>query len=349
MTSKNRKQPVTLKDVAEAVGYSVNTVSRALREKDDISKKTRERIKHTAIELGYISNAAATSLRLGYTSTIAVILGDISNPHFAIIMKEIEDRAGKLGYTSFLLSTNEDEAQELRAIQSAVNKNVDGIILCPTQKSERNIAYVKATGVPFVLIGRHFHQIETDYVVCDDELGGYQATKFLLENGHRDILILTGPSYISSAQERLSGYCKALNEYGVPVRDNLILETAVTSGSNKNILSKLAQKEVRYSAIFAFSDLLAWEAWTYLEQLGKRVPEDCSLVGFDYIQSRIPLPFQLSTISSHKFKMSVAAVDLLIEQITKKDERNTASSVVITTELVKGNTVRNIASSKDKQ
>lgn len=348
MTSENRKQVITLKDVAEAVGYSVNTVSRALREKDDIAKETREYIKQVAIELGYISNAAATSLRLGYTNTIAVILGDISNPHFAIIMKEVEDRAAKLGYTSFLLSTNEDEEQESRAIQSAVNKNVDGIIICPTQKSEKNIAYLKSTGVPFVLIGRRYHQITTDYVVCDDELGGYQATKFLLENGHRDILILTGPSYISSAQERLTGYCKALKEYGVPVRDDLILETAVTSGNNSTILSGLAQKGVRYSAIFAFSDLLAWEAWSYLEQIGKHVPEDCSLVGFDYIQSRIPLPIQLCTISSHKFKMSVAAVDLLIERMKKKNEASEGKAVVIATELIQGNTVMKIDATKDK-
>lgn len=339
MAFRNGKQVVTLKDVAEAVGYSVNTVSRALRGKDDIAKETRDRIKQTALELGYINNAVASSLRLGYTNTIAVILGDISNPHFSIITKEVEERARKLGYTTFLLSTNEDEELELKAIQSALNKNVDGIILCPTQKSERNIEFLISSGVPFVLIGRHFDSIETEYVVCDDELGGYQATRYLLELGHRDILMLNGPSYISSSKERFAGYCRALQEFGLPVRPELVCESAVTCGRNSEVLRRLDEEGINYSAIFAFSDLLAWEAWSYQMSIGKRVPEDCSIIGFDHIQSRLVLPFNLTSICSHKFRMSAAAVDLLVDQMRAEEPSNQKKIVVIKTELTEGDSV----------
>ena len=338
MAIKKGKQAVTLKDVAEAVGYSINTVSRALREKEDIAKETRERIQKIALELGYVNNALATSLRLGYTKTIAVILGDISNPLFAIIMKEVEDHAGRSGYSSFLLNTNEDAETEYKAIQTAINKNVDGIILCPTQKSEDNIIFLKNSGIPFVLIGRHFQTIDTDYVGSNDELGGYQATKHLIEHGHRNILMLNGPVYISSAAERLSGYYRALSEFGIPVRKELICETSVTSGKNKELLQQLDNAGITYSAIFAFSDLLAWEAWSYLAESGKKVPRDCSLIGFDHIQSRLPVPFQLSTIDSQKKQMSIAAVELLLEQIHNENERTVRSSI-LDTSLVFGETV----------
>lgn len=336
MALRNGKQTVTLKDVAEAVGYSVNTVSRALRGKDDIAKATRDRIKQTAIELGYINNAAASSLRLGYTNTIAVILGDISNPHFSIITKEVEERARKLGYATFLLSTNEDEDLEFNAIQLALNKNVDGIILCPAQKSRKNVDFLISTRVPFVLIGRHFDNVETDYVVCDDEMGGYQATKYLIEQGHRDILMLNGPSYISSSNERYAGYCRALSEYGIPIRTELVCESDVTCGRNGETLRKLDEAGIHYSAIFAFSDLLAWEAWTYQISSGRKVPENCSIVGFDHIQSRLTLPFNLASICSHKFRMSVAAVDLLVDQMKAEETPYQKRGIVIETELVEG-------------
>ena len=103
-----KKTAVTLKDIAKQTGYSVNTVSRALRDKDDIAQETKDRIKQIALEMGHVNNTLAASLRLGYTRTVAVILGDISNPHFAVMMKEIEAHARQYGYSSILINTNED-------------------------------------------------------------------------------------------------------------------------------------------------------------------------------------------------------------------------------------------------
>ena len=152
------KSPVTLKDLAAALGYSINTVSRALRDKEDIAPATRERIQRTAREMGYINNTLAASLRLGYTNTIAVILGDVSNAHFAIMMKEIEAYARANGYVSFLLNTDEDSELERKAIQTALNKNVDGIIWCPAQSDGENLALLRETGIPFVLIGLYLQR-----------------------------------------------------------------------------------------------------------------------------------------------------------------------------------------------
>ncbi len=338
MKKDYNRQSATLKDIAQKTGYSINTVSRALRDKDDIGLETREKIKQIAQQMGYINNMIASSLRLGYTNTIAVLLGDVSNPHFAIMMKEIEEHARQLGYFSFLINTNEDDKVEFEAIQSALNKNVDGIIICPTQQSDKNIQYLKETGIPFVLIGRHFKSVKTDYVICNDEMGGYQATRYLLEKGHRNILMLNGPSYISSAEERLLGYRKAHKDCGVPVNEDLIREVGITSGGCASVLNDLLQKRINSTAIFAFSDMIAWDMWSGFYQHHIQVPKEISLIGFDNIQSRLALPFRLNSVSSYKAQMSIAAVDIL-EQKMRGEQEDTYSTVFIDTKLADGDTV----------
>ncbi|MCI9142884.1 MAG: LacI family transcriptional regulator [Lachnospiraceae bacterium] len=329
-----KKKAVTIKDIAERTGFSANTVSRALRNKEDISIETREKIHEIAKQMGYVNNTLAASLRLGYTNTIAVILGDVSNPHFAIMMKEIEIHARGHGYASFLLNTNEDEELEFAAIKAALEKNVDGIIICPTQKSEKNLEFLRKSGVPFVLIGRR----HPDYnnVVCNDEQGGYLATKALLEAGHERILLLLGPTYISSARERLEGYRRAYREAGIPVFEQLIREVEVTSQNVQDVLTQLEKEGETYTAIFAFSDMLAWSAWNCLSRQGKSVPKDCSLVGFDNIQSRMSLPFALTSIKSYKGRMSTETVELLVRQIRGNEE---TEQMVIDTALAEGETI----------
>jgi LacI family transcriptional regulator len=343
--NKIARQPVTLKDIARLTGYSVNTISRALRDKADISPETRELIKDVSTRMGYINNALASSLRLGHTNMIAVILGDVSNPHFSIEMKEIEHYARGRGYSSFLLNTNEKAGMEREAIQSALNKNVDGIIICPSQQDGDNIRYLMRIGIPFIQIGRYFENLSAPYVISNDELGGYQATRYLIENGHRDILMLNGPSYISSARERLAGYKRALEEARIPLRPELIREISITEGCSR-VLAGILRENIRFTAIFAFSDMIAWDAWTCLRRQGFAIPADYSLIGFDNIQSRLAIPFQLSTISTSKRRISNAAVDCLVcimrgEQASH-EECDDFCRHVIDTELVAGETVRAI-------
>lgn len=334
---KKKRATVTLKDIAEKTGYSINTVSRALRDKDDIAIETRMMIQKLALDMGHVSNTLAASLRLGYTNTIAVILGDISNPHFSIMMKEIGGHAWEEGYTSILFSTNEDEELELAAIQSALNKNVDGIIICPAQKTPDNLNYLKESGIPFVLIGRRDEAYS--YVVCNDELGGFQATRELLMAGHRNILLLHGAAYISSARERLDGYYRAFCEMGIPVNERLIRQVPIVSDGCEAVLAELEREGQEYTAIFAFSDMLAWEAWCCLSSRGKLVPKDCSIIGFDHIESRLKLPLALTSVSSYKGRMSVEAVDILAAQIQGQVE---CRQVVIDTGIAVGDTVRTL-------
>jgi len=309
---------ITMKDIASKTGFTVNTVSRALSNKSDISEETKKQIKEAANEMGYIGNSIAGALRSGSTKTISIILGDISNPMFAILVKEMEVSLREQGYNAMILNTEESYILEEQAILSSLSKNVDGIIICPTQKDDSNIKLLKLNKIPFVLIGRRFVEDTYDYVVVDDKKGGYLATKHLIDNGYKRILSLNGPQYISSAKERLEGYRRALVESNIEPELSLSKEVNITSGNCYEIIKKTIQDGVSFDAVFAFNDLLAWEAIFTLNELGLRVPDDIAVVGFDNIQSKLLFPVPLTSISASKTEMARKTVEILMKKITDK-------------------------------
>ena len=337
----NGRRKVTLRDLAEATGFSVNTVSRALRGEKRIAPETLQKILEAQARMGYIHNTLASSLRRGYTNTIAVILGDVSNPHFGVMMSEIEARARARGYAAFLQTTSEDEALERAAIQSAVNKSVDGILICPCPQSGQNLRTLASLGIPFVLVGRRSAAVDADYVICNDELGGWQATRALIERGHRRILMLQGDPEISSARERLAGYRRALDEAGIEYDPRLVREGSVMGKDNEALYAQILSEDLGFTAAFAFSDLIAWDFWRFLHGRGIEVPRDLSLVGFDNIQSRLSIPIGLTSIRTYKGRMSVEAVDLLVRRMRGEGDPAPAR-VVIDTALAPGETVRTV-------
>ncbi len=314
-------QRVTLRDIAAATGFTMNTVSRALKGGEDISARTRQLIQREARRMGYIPDALAASLRSGRTRTISVIIPDISDPLFAILVRDIEARLREKDFDLFIQNTDEDDAQERRAIRAAIAKRIDGIIVCPCQKSADNMELMSRNGVPFVLLCRRFPRGSSDYVVADDVKGGYLATRHLVERGHRRILFLNGPPYISSARERLLGYRQALREAGIAYSRALVREVPIRGGEVSRALGSLLDSGARFSSIFCFSDLMAWEAISFLQGRGLAVPGDVAIVGFDDIQSRLNYPYPLTSIGYGKKKIA----DLTVETLMRSMEKPTRS------------------------
>lgn len=336
-SKKNVSNRVTMKDIALKTGFTVNTVSRALKSNDEISEATRELICKTAKEMGYIGDSIAGSLRSGETRTIAVIVGDISNPLFSIMVKEIEIYLRKNNYDTFVMNTEEKYDIEEKAIYSALSKKVDGIILCPTQKSDEDIKFLQNSGIPFVLMGRRSINTSTDYVVWNDVYGGYLATRHLIEMGHKRILLLNGPTCTSSANERFEGYKKALLESKIELSDELIIEIDVTSHESSKVIKKLINNGISFTAIFAFSDFIAWEAIYTLNSLGYNVPKDFSVVGFDNIQSKLFFPIPLTTIDTQKTRTAQKVVDILLKKINGNYNKQ-VREIISTKLIVRGST-----------
>lgn len=330
---------VTLKDIAVKTGFSVNTVSHALSGKTDIAASTRRKIARVAAEMGYIRNSAASSLRSGRSGTIALILPDVANPNFIIMFRGIESFFRQKGYTVFVLNTDEDPGIEQDAIRAALAQNVDGIILCPAVEDEKNLEYLEQTDVPFCLIGRRVEDSAADYVICNDELGGYLAATHLLNAGHRHLAFFNGNEHISGAKDRLAGIRRALCEWGISPNDECILFLSVkTQQSNRDRMRTFFETHPKVSGLIAFSDLLAYEAICVLEEMGRTVPTDLSVVGFDNICSDFSFSPALSSVSVSKKTMASAAAELL----WKKIEGNAAAQnhIILPTKLIERRTVK---------
>jgi len=337
---QNAKKAVTLKDIALKTGFTVNTVSHALHDKPDISPKTKGIVHRAANEMGYIANSFASYLRSGISKIIALIIGDISNPHFAIIAKEIDMGLKDSGYTVIIFNSEEDPRLERQAIITALSQNVDGIIICPAQGGEDNIKFIQSRQIPFVLLGRRIEGLDTNYTICNDTQGGYLATKYLIENGHKEILFLNSSFEISSARERLDGYCGALNEAGIPYREDLQITLPAPNGRISAYIQRMIKEQKGFTGVLAFNDMLAWEVIYLLNQNGRRVPDDCSVVGFDDIASKYHIPIQLSSITSAKTTMARKALDILFGSMSNPNAGH--EQIVLDTKLVERNTVRRI-------
>ena len=218
MANKN----VTISDVAREAGVSAMTVSRAINHKNKVHSKTREKILKAANDLGYRPNQLARSLATKRSSTIGLVVPDISNPFFSEIAREIEDQAYSLGYNVFLCNSDEDLSREQSALVSLTEKQVDGVILCSSRMDEDDIHKQLAPFRNSVLVNRVLDKPSSQIacILLDDRQGAFDATEYLLTHGSRNIACLCGPPLSRSARERKQGYIQALQTEGIPADEN---------------------------------------------------------------------------------------------------------------------------------
>ena len=218
----------TIRDVAERAGVSTMTVSRVINNSGYSSQEARERVEAAIAELGYVPNSLARSLRFKRTKTLAFVLTDITNPFFTTLARGVGDAASKQGFNVIFCNTDESESEQAEQLTALVQKRVDGILLVPAASSAEAVAFLRDQKVPVVVFDRRVPDCSVDSVRCDSEEGAYQLVKLLLGLGHRRIGVLSGPARVSTAQDRVAGYRRALAEHGIPVEANLIAHGSFT-------------------------------------------------------------------------------------------------------------------------
>ena len=302
------KKP-TIRDIAEICGCSANTVSQALRGSTRISQALRERIAQVANDIGYIPNRLAESMRTGTTKTIAVIFQDFRNPFFAVLARFIEEYARTLGYFVLFATTSESAEQEVTACRTVLGRNVDGILFSPIQRDTKAVKLLLGQKTPFVLLGRKFQGVDAYSVIADDEQGAYLTTRHLLERGAREILFLNSFSFICTSQFREQGYLRALKEYGSQPH---ILEVSMEYGKTREALKRLYQKPQPYDAVLTFCDMMGFEAYYTLREIGRRVPGDILLAGMDGMQRDFIYPISLTSAVIDRKALAEKAMDMLL-------------------------------------
>ncbi len=315
---------VTIKQIAEAAGVSLSTTSRALNGKNDVSKKTREKVLKTAEKLGYLPNRSAIFLKKRKTYTIGVIVEDNSNPFWSEVLKGIENIARVEGYHVIFTNTGRNYRNEVENIKLLLERRVDGFLIVPNQEKYDDLEELKERGIPVVLMGRHTEKIDLPMVYTDDVKGGYMATSYLLKRGCKRIVFIGAQPYNTASIERCEGYKKALRDFGMKVDETLIRTSgklmkngAMEVESSYLHVKKLIESETKFDGIFAYNDMMAFGALKALKEKRIRIPEEVKLIGYDDIFYASIVTPSLTTMRTKKQVLGEIAFKLLF---TKKEK-----------------------------
>ena len=311
---------VTIKDIAREAGVSPQTVSRAINNKGEISPQTRERILRIAKRLGYRPNSVARGLATRRTQNVGLVVPDVSNPFFSVIARGIEDTAHQANYNVFLCNTDENTVREINAIHSLEDQRVDGIILCSSRLSDRELSELTSRYQSLVLVNRQIDHPRTRCLLVDDVEGAKEATAYLLRLGHRNIGLLAGPQVSHSGQKRKRGYQQALREhYITPPADWQVYCPPQVAGGQV-AARQLLGRAPDLTSIVAYNDLVAVGALRACVELGLRVPGDCAIVGCDDIPLAALVSPALTTVHIPKYELGQKAMHLLLEMIEADTE-----------------------------
>jgi LacI family transcriptional regulator len=309
--TRPRSAPVTLLDVAAAAGVSKSTVSRILDERLPRSESaTAQRVRQVAAELGYVRDPSAASLRRGKTMTIGVVVPRLTDTVMAMLYEALAHAGQRSGHFTIVATTGDEPDAERTAVEALLQRRVDGVILSTARLGDDFPSQLAARGVPYVLALRtDGHSLAS---VGDDRLGGYLATRHLLDLGHRRIGLIAGPDYASSARGRVEGYRQAMAEADVDVPPPWVVESTFGIDSGADAARALMSLDPRPTAVFAVNDNTAIGALSAFENLALSVPKDVSLVGYNDIPivSRLPIP--LTSVRVPFDQIAGAALQLLI-------------------------------------
>jgi LacI family transcriptional regulator, galactose operon repressor len=326
---------VTVRDVAEKAGVHPGTVSRVLNpgQRHRISEETALRVEQVAQELGYRANPLARGLRTRQSSTIGVVIPDLTNPLFPPMVRGIEDYLHPLGYTALLTNTDSEPQRELRGLAALTLRRVDGFIIAPTSANLRIVEGMINDGVPVVLVNRSIEGVGGFAVTPDDRQGASSAVEHLVALGHRSIAHVAGPQSLSPGQERYRGFLQAMREHELPVRKSLVtFAQSFAGGAGVAPARELLERGEQFTAVFAANDLLALDCIKTLKAAGLRCPRDVSVIGFNDMPYADQFNPPLTTIRFSHYDIGRHAAEMLLGEIN--GERSSPRTLVLSTELV---------------
>lgn len=338
-----------IQDVAKRANVSITTVSHIINQTRYVSDELTDRVKKAMEELDYQPNSLARGLRSGKTKTIGLVIPDISNQFFAEISRKIEDKGFEHGYSVILCNTDDDPQKEKSYIDVLLAKKVEGIIFISTVVESNNLEKTMEFGLPIVVVDRDINEINSDIVLVDNSIGGFKATQYLIELGHRRIACIGGPSPITPSAQRAAGYKQALQEAGIPVDPALIVYGDFRYESGNKAMRELLALPQPPTAVFASNDMMALGAIQAVNDQGMKIPDDMSVIGFDNIPFSQTVYPTLTTMAQPIHEMADLVVELLIERIKLQRQRSRVEEdkpsykrIVLETKLIKRNSCREI-------
>jgi DNA-binding LacI/PurR family transcriptional regulator len=312
--------PTGIKDIARELGVSLATVSRALADSPDISTETKERVWATAEALNYLPNLMARSLRSKRSRVIGVVVQEVASEFGAQAIRGINDELSRCGYQMLLSSGSTSPEQERIAVSMLLERSVDGLIVADVLHHvvEALPAELENARLPVVFVNRRSRAATSaSFVGPDDVFGGYLATEHLIGHGHRRIAHLAGPSQWQASWDRLDGFRRALDDYGLTLDQELLVWGDWTIESGYCATMTLLDRPEPPTAIFVANDVMAAGAIDAAVERGLKLPDDLALVGFDAREMSRYLRPGLTTVTRPTADIGRTAATLLVEQVMK--------------------------------
>ncbi len=333
---------VTLKQLAEQLHVSISTVSKALHGSEEISKETIERVKTLAKHLNYQPNKVALSLKSNKTKTLGVIIPNILNHFFAKVLYGIEEEATKKGYDIIICISNESYVKELQSMEVLGNGSVDGFIISIAEETQINnqtqhIESVLQQNLPVVMFDRVSDAIHCDRVIIDDFGAAYEATKYLLDEGRKQIILLSDIEELSVGKLRVNGYLQALKET-LDYKNEPIMVHVGNTDNLETSIEDLYEQYPKVDGILSIDNTTGVVALHKALKKGIKVPKDLSIIGFS---DDNVLPFtdpKLSTVTQHAIDIGKTSVDQLIKRIEGDKNSNVTTKTIKTKLVLRGTT-----------
>lgn len=315
---------VKLADVAKEANVSIATASIVLNNPDTkrISSKTKERVLRASEKLNYVPNVAAQSLVTNKSQTIGLIIPDIENPFFSTLAKKIEKQLREENYAVIMMNTFEKHKTDPMIIRTLRQRNVDGMIIALSSESFNDDQEIKevlsSLDIPFVLVDRILKDFKANQVYFNNKLGGYLATKHLIDKGHKRIGHISTKFHAMTGYYRYQGYLEALKEAKIDLDETLIKYGDYTLKTGYEYAEILYNNGV--TAIVGANDLIAFGVQKRLFEMGLNVPEDMSIVGYDNLNINDFVKYGLTSIDQNIENMAYHAVDILVKAIEGQNE-----------------------------
>lgn len=311
------KKPATIKDIARELGISTSTVSRALSGSWDVKQETRELVRKMAEAMHYHPNPMAVGLITKKSRTIGLVVPELQNSFFSLIINGIQRILNEAGYQLLITQSDESAEIESRNLQLLKNNMVDGIIISTTANCEQNEELYKELlndGVPLVFFNRVCSRIEAPKVVINNVKMSFWAVEHLIYSGYKRIAHLSGPDDLSLTRERKAGYAQALRKHGMPVDPTLIVKAGIYRQDGEEAMKRMLDAGVMPDAVFAFNDPVAIGAMQQIKKRGLRIPEDIAMVGFSESRSALIVEPNLTTIAQPLIEMGEIAAQFILRQ-----------------------------------
>ena len=331
-----------LADVARLAGVHASTVSRVLNPetRSMIGPAVAQKVLEAVAKIGYRPHAIAASLRTQRSSTVGVLIPDLTNPLFAAIVRGIEDALGEAGYTAMIGNSDNEPVRERTVLQKMRERRVDGLILATAHREDALIAECRADNIPLVLVNRTVDDRAVSAVVVDDAVGIQLAVDHLVGLGHRAIVHLAGPQDLSTGRLRQRSFARAMTAAGQAVDARLVLVCkAMTEAEGKRQFGALLARRAKFTAVLAGNDLIAMGCYDELAARGLACPAAVSIVGYNDIRFVDRMAPPLTTVRIPQYDMGAEAARLLLARM--RDPRAPVQTITLRpTLIVRGSTSR---------